>query len=67
MTVSDNTKTARGPCIFFKNSGKTSAKTGKKLDTNLIEKVGKAFVIGAKLVRRLCLKILKQHFLVFQM
>ena len=37
MTVSDNTIKAEGLGKFFKNLGKISAKTGKKLATNALK------------------------------
>ena len=48
MIVSDNTIEAEGLGSFFKNLGKISAKTGKKLATNVFKNPGRALEIGAK-------------------
>ena len=47
MTVSDNTIRAEGLSSFSKNSGKLSAKAGKKLATNVLKNPGRAMEIGA--------------------
>ena len=50
MTVSDNTIKAERLSSFFKDLGKTSAKAGKKLTTNILKNPGRALEIGANVV-----------------
>ena len=45
MIVSDNTIQAEGLGSFFKNLGKTSAKAGRKLATNVLKNPGRALEI----------------------
>ena len=47
MTVSDDTIKAEGLSSFFKNSGKISAKAGKKIATNVLKNPARALEIGA--------------------
>ena len=47
MTVSDNTIQAEGLGGFSKILGRVFAKAGTKLDTNVVEKPGRALEIGA--------------------
>ena len=47
MTVSDSTIKAESLSTFFKNWGKTSAKAGKKLATNVLKNPSRALEIGA--------------------
>ena len=47
MTVSDNTIKGEELGNSFKNSGKLSAKAGKKLATNVLKNPGRALEIGA--------------------
>ena len=47
MIVSDNTIKAEGLSSFFKNLGKISAETGKKLATNVLKNPTRALEIGA--------------------
>ena len=47
MTVSDNTIKAEDLGSFFKNLGKISAKTGKKLATNALKNPAKFLETGA--------------------
>ena len=49
MIVSDNTIKAEGLGSFFKNLGKISSKTGKKLATNVLKNPGRALKIGANI------------------
>ena len=45
MIVSDNTFQAEGLSGFFKNLGRTSARAGKKLATNVLKNPGRALEI----------------------
>ena len=47
MIVSENTIKAEGLGSFFKNLGKISVKTGKKLATNALKKPARLLEIGA--------------------
>ena len=47
MTVSDNTIKAEGLSGFLKTLGKISAKTGKKLASNVLKTPARALEIGA--------------------
>ena len=47
MTVSDKTIQAEALSSFFKSLGKTSARSGKKLATNVIKKPARSLEIGA--------------------
>ena len=49
MTDSDNTIKAEGLGSFFKNLGKISAKTGKKLATNVLKNPGRALEITSNI------------------
>ena len=49
MIVSDNTIKAEGLGSFFKNLGKISSKTGKKLATNVLKNPSRALEIGANI------------------
>ena len=49
MTVSDNTIKAEGVTSFFKNLGKISSKTGKKLAKNVLSNPGRALDLTAKI------------------
>ena len=49
MTVSDNMIKAESLGSFFKNLGKISSKSGKKLATNVLKNPGRALEIGANI------------------
>ena len=49
MIVSDNTIQAEGLGSFFKNLGKTSAKAGRKLATNVLKNPGRALEITSNI------------------
>ena len=49
MTVPDITTQAEGLAMFFKNSGRNSAKVGKKLATNVLKNPGRALEITSNL------------------
>ena len=62
MTVSDNVKKSEGLGSFFKTLGKISAKTGKKLATNILKNPGRALKIGANVVSQLQVESLKMYY-----
>ena len=49
MTVSVNTIKAEGLSSFFKNLGKISSKTGKKIAKNMLSNPGRALDLNAKI------------------
>ena len=49
MIVSDNTINVEGLGSFFKNLGKISSNSGKKLATNVLKNPGRALEIGANI------------------
>ena len=49
MIVSDNTIQAEGLSSFIKNSGRISAKAGKKLATNVLKNPGRALEITSNI------------------
>ena len=64
MIVSDNTIEAEGLGSLFKKFGKTSAKTGKKLATNVVKKPGRALEDTSNIATksRPQLRTQKQHY-----
>ena len=59
MTVSDNTIQAEGIGSFFENSGKISAKAGKKLATIALAKPGGALEITSNIATAAATKSLQ--------
>ena len=49
MIVSDNTIQTEGLGSFFKNLGRSSAKAGKKISTNLLKNTGRAMEITSNI------------------
>ena len=69
MKVSDNTIQAEGLSSFFKNLWKISAKSGKKLPTNVLKKPGRALEMTSDIAIAAATKNLKQlyqHYLKWQ-
>ena len=62
MIVSDNTKKGEGLPSFFNNSGRVSAKAGKKLATNVLKNPGRALEIGANIATAAATKSPKAAF-----